>query len=441
MYLTDKMGAGVLPEFFERAISVTERRHEKDMLLMSTLTACSYALPHVTMLHGGVSQHTYYANLMTLIIAEAASGKGVINNVRLLLNPIEELLQDDDRLVFIPANISSASMLDVLYANGGEAMMMSTEIDEMSKRWKQHYSDYSDMLRQAAEHEPVGSIRIKPGGKGLKKPLTLVPKLSVLLSGTPGQLRPLLGSRENGLASRFQPYVVADRTPFDSSVLDNSDHYVSGGARDVYMQLGKELLGRWNWLRSLGRDIIWSITAEQEAILKKVADEIAMTLFEERQVTADGKTLGMPKDFEPNFNRTLVNVKRMGMILSTLRLTQEQMEKISADAQKEATPVLYCEDTDFGTMLVLLEQLLRHSAMVHLMLPAAEPLLPSNSPTSASARKAQLFAALPERFTTKQAVEAGAGMGISRCTVMNYISDLCASGEIVNKSRGHYQKK
>ena len=52
LYLTTDLEQGQLPEFLTKAISVADEPSQQDMLLLGTLTAASYALPHVKILHG-----------------------------------------------------------------------------------------------------------------------------------------------------------------------------------------------------------------------------------------------------------------------------------------------------------------------------------------------------------------------------------------------------
>ena len=485
-YLCADMEAGSLPSFVEKAISVVDEPHLKDMLFLSTLSACGYAMPHVKMLHGK-KKHTYYPNLMTLIVAGPASGKNVMTCAEQLLDPIEKRLEMQHRIVFIPANSSSAAFHELFHANGGQGFILATEIDEMSKIWKKDYCDYSEFLRLAAEHETPRRARVKPGG-GVVPVKSVKPRLSILMSGTPGQLKPLLGSRENGLASRFQPYIVTDVTDFDESVVKGCDHYEPNDMEVVFAELSEELLARWEWLSAQDHDCIWALTPEQEDILANVGTECYRTLFHEENYTESGKRLGMPISFAANYKRTIVTVKRIGMILSVMRMgmgkstpSVSRAATISADAgnpllhrkrsqssQKgrnhwsppdsrcpvsgeefnavsgeELQEVLYCGEEDFNTMLVLFERLLLHSAKMALMLPEEEEGMAMNiaERTNSAEKAAEAFLDMvPEKFTYAYAKECGAKVGMSERSVSNHLEMALKKKQIVRVKRGMYKK-
>ena len=443
-YLCSDIEAGTLPPFIEKAISVVDEPHLKDMLFLSTLSACGYAMPHVKMLHGK-KKHTYYPNLMTLIVAGPASGKNVMTCAEQLLDPIEKRLEMQHRIVFIPANSSSAAFHELFHANGGQGFILATEIDEMSKIWKKDYCDYSEFLRLAAEHETPRRARVKPGG-GVVPVKSVKPKLSILMSGTPGQLKPLLGSRENGLASRFQPYIVTDIMDFDASVVKNCDHYEPNDMEVVFGELSGELLARWEWLSAQDHDCIWALTPEQEEILSEVGIECYRTLFREENYTESGKRLGMPISFAANYKRTLVTVKRIGMILSTFRLPITP-SRIGSDlaaipASSTLPSTLYCSPADFRTMLLLFERLLQHSAKMALMLPEEEELFHlSPAESSAEAQADNLLAVLPNKFKTSEAIAQGQAMGKSSRTVADWINLLLKNKSIVKISKGTFIKK
>ncbi|MBO4621509.1 MAG: DUF3987 domain-containing protein, partial [Paludibacteraceae bacterium] len=213
LYLTTELEPGQLPEFLEKAISVADEPTQQDMLLLGTLTTASFAMPHIRILHGK-PQHSYYPNLMSLVVAPPAAGKGVLNYMHRLVAPIQSELNLQGKTAVIPANSSSAAFLDLLAMNQGAGLMIETEMDTLSQIWKNDFGNYSHLFRQAFEHETIRRAR-KAGAQALNYTEIPSPRLSAILSGTPNQLRPLLVNRENGLASRFLPYMVEEIIPFD----------------------------------------------------------------------------------------------------------------------------------------------------------------------------------------------------------------------------------
>lgn len=76
--ITSHLRQGQLPWQVEKAISIAPQGEMRDMLLLSVLTNYAYALPAMRMYHG-FPHHVYGPELMTMVLAPAASGKGIMN--------------------------------------------------------------------------------------------------------------------------------------------------------------------------------------------------------------------------------------------------------------------------------------------------------------------------------------------------------------------------
>jgi len=433
-YLSTEIDRGQLPAFLEKAMLVSDHPQQCDMLLLSTLTACSYALPHIKMLHG-YPQHTYYPNLMTLIVAPPAGGKGVMNNARLLLQPIQDRLQLRDQLACIPANSSSAAFLTLLQQNGGKGYMMETEMDVLSHIWKSDYGNYSYLFRQSFEHESILQARKGPQGGYTRIDN---PQLSVLLSGTPNQLAPLIGSQDNGLASRFLPYIVEDITPFDRRSFLHGNRYEENGAQAVFRELGGQLFRFWSWLSKQDHDCLWCLTDEQAEVIGDFFDDGYRLAFEHLQ---------MPVTFDATVKRMAVIVKRIGLVLSALRFMEENMavEKDNSSLftlHSSLPSVLYCSDEDFQTLMLLAEKLLLHAGKMVLMLGNSEQgQIKSEEGTETAEDNAQhLLSLLPDRFTTAEAKEKGKEIEIAPRSVMRYLTQMVEEKTIVKLQKGSYKK-
>ena len=81
-------------------------------------------------------------------------------------------------------------------------LIMESEADTLSNMLNNDWSNYSDVLRKAFHHEPISiSRKIEKIFEEINQP-----KLSMVISGTPNQLQPLIKSKDNGLFSRFIVY-------------------------------------------------------------------------------------------------------------------------------------------------------------------------------------------------------------------------------------------
>ena len=436
-YLSTDINVGQLPPLLEQAMTVADEPAQQDMLLISTLTACSFAMPNIKILHGGKAQHTYYPNLLSLIIAPSATGKGLMNNAHLLIEPIHRILLTQDKQARIPANSSSAAFTDLLHQNDGCGFIIETEMDILSKIWKKDFGDYSDLFRQAFEHELYTKARRAPGNKHTVPIEIPHPRLSVLLSGTPNQVKPLIGSGEDGLASRFLTYIVSDIPPFDRNVLLCGDHYEENAAQKVFEQLGEQLKQRYLWLAAQDHECLWSFTDEQAQAFGDVLEDYAHLAFEKRIHPETGKLLSsLPATYTSAFNRMVVTIKRIGAILSVLRLPID-----SSDHAATLPQVLYCSDEDFKTLVLFTEKFLRHAAELYRMLPEVNTPLPvTRVEKTADKRAEDLLSLLPDTFTTTQALQIAQEWNVNEKTIYRYLQQLQQLKSIVKLSRGKYKK-
>jgi len=420
-YLLSDIRPSQLPPFLRRAISITDSPEQRGMLFLSVLSACSYAIPNVRMLHGKPNR-TYFPNLMTLVVAPPASGKGIMNKGKSLLSHIHNHLANLDRQAIIPANCSSSAFIDLLEANGGNAFMMETEMDVLTGTWKNDYSNYSYIFRQAFEHEDIMRARKSVKGQLDNKQIP-APRLSVLLSGTLNQLAPLLSSRENGLASRFLPYIVDDIAPFDAGVFQTDTNSSSDNADQLYDELSRELFWRWQWLLVQDHTATWLFTPEQE---KQIAD-----LFSDGYLLAF-EGLQMPESFAATIKRMAVIIKRIGLILSVLRLP------INSSAQTLPDRI-FCSDADFRTLLILTEKFLRYAANMLLLLPEEKSAIPQSRPQRNS-KATNLIDLLPDQFTTAEAYLVGEKLGVTERTVKMHLTAAVNAKDIRRVGRGKYRK-
>lgn len=430
MYICTDLPEGQLPKFVEEAVQVVDIPAQQDMLLLSTLTTVSYALPHMIALHNDGNK-AYYPNLMTLVMAPPASGKGVMTNALRLIGPIDSLLQAIGSGATVAADSSSVTFFETLQEYGGNAFMLATEIDELSVAMRKDGGMYSSLFRQAFEHEIWKRTRYR----GQKKVAFMVdsPRLSALLSGTEDQLKPLLKRGENGLASRFMTYLVSDSMLFDERVLQHGDSFNENGVALIYDRLGKELFDRWHWLLSQDHDCLWSLTDEQVQIFGMVikdAESLALDWLNRHQSSAPKQ---MVEQTLAMVNRLVIIVKRIGLILSALRL----------EVGSELPKVLYCTDDDFKTMVLIGEKLMRHSLQLTQMLVEGEATTGVRllARADASERMQNLFSRLPDKFTTETAATIGEELDIPFPTLNRYLRKMCADGVLLRIEKGKYRKK
>ena len=399
-----------LPKLLNEALSVAPEGEMRDMLLLSLLTNIGYALPAMRMLHGR-PHHTYSPELLTMVVAPAASGKGVMNYGRLLLQAIEGR---NGKQVYIPANSSASALLKVMDEYDGRGIVFATEMDTLTQTLRAAYGQFGDIVRCIFEHETVSQLR-RQNNEFIE---IREPRIAMLLSGTPNQVAPLLRNRENGLMSRFACYVVNNRMGFNDDVWDVEAEGNIPLEAQLYDRLATELGDRYLWMSEAGHECYFYLTNTQLKTIKRMFRSEYDTYSQEFSDLFDGTLKRMP-----------VIMKRIGMILTGLRLdmTQQLPERV------------VCSDEDFQTMLLIGHKLLMHAAMVFQMMPElkATPV----GKIGGNMLQRQFLQMLPTAFTKQDAIEQAKVLGVGLNTLNKWLAKYVQTNEIQHVAHGEYRKE
>ena len=407
--ITSHFRQGQLPWQVEKAISIAPEGEVRDMLLLSVLTNSAYALPAMRMYHG-LPHHVYGPELMTMVLAPAASGKGIMNYGKQLLQGIEN---ERGEFVYLPANTSSAALMSYLKMLKGRGIMMATEIDTLSKALSSTTGGFSDTLRCMFEHETISKLR-----KNQEELIEIPdPHFSVLISGTFNQLKPLIKSRENGLMSRFASYVVKEIQDFDDRVWLDEDEDAVPQEVVLYEQLAKEISHRYAWMKKAKHACYFYLTDAQRKSITRMFRGMYETLRP-----------AFGNEFDSILKRMPVIMKRIGMILTGFRL----------DMNEPLPERVVCSEDDFQTMLLMGHKLLLHSAMMYQMLPQSKDATPGE--IGQSLIQKQFFQMLPTDFTKQDAVKQAEVLGINIKTMDYWLTKFVNSGDLQRIMNGKYQK-
>ena len=407
--ITTHLRQGQLPWQVEKAISIAPKGEMRDMLLLSLLTNYAYAIPAMRMYHG-FPHHVYGPELMTMVLAPAASGKGIMNYAKQLLKSIEK---EHGEFIFLPANTSSAALMSYLQMLKGRGIMMATEIDTLSKALGSSTGGFSDVLRCMFEHETISKLR-----KNQEELIEIPdPHFAVLLSGTYNQLKPLIKSKENGLMSRFACYVVKQTQDFDDRVWLDAEEDTVPQEIALYEQLGHELSQRYAWMCKAKHSCYFYLTDAQR-----------MTITHMFRAMYETQRHAFGNEFDSILKRMPVIMKRIGMILTGLRMdiTQSLPERV------------VCSEQDFETMLLIGHKLLMHAAMMFQMLPENKEAIPGE--IGHTLIQKQFFEMLPTDFTKQDAVKQAQVLGINIKTMDYWLTKYVSSGDLQRIMNGKYQK-
>lgn len=410
LLITPYLAEGQLPTLLAEALSVSPEGETRDMLLLSLLTNCAYALPAMRMLHGR-PHHTYSPELLTMIVAPAASGKGIMNYGRLLLQAIEGC---NGKQVYIPANSSASALLKMMDEYDGRGIVFATEMDTLTQTLRAAYGQFGDIVRCIFEHETVSQLR-RQNNEFIE---IRSPRIAMLLSGTPNQVSPLLRNRENGLMSRFACYVVNNRMDFDDHVWDVEEEGNIPHESMLYDRLATELGDRYLWMETAGHECYFYLTNTQLKTIKR------MFRSEYDNYSAEFGDL-----FDASLKRMPVIMKRIGMILAGLRL----------DMTKPLPERVVCSEEDFQTMLLIGHKLLMHAAMVFQMMPElkATPV----GEIGGNMLQRQFFQMLPNDFTKQDAVKQAEVLGVAESTMKRWLTKYVQTSDIERVGQGLYKKK
>lgn len=435
MRITPYLEMGELPEFLTSLLSIAKDDAERDMLLMSVLTATSSALPNLYFRHGSL-QKRYYANLLCFIEAPAAFGKSIASVGSELLRKI-----DEETPLFIAGNSTHAAFVDRLRQKNGIAYSYTSEGSVITNIWKRNgCNGYSDLLRQAAEHETIHVSR-----KTEPDIVIPSPRLSMLITGTFDQFRTFLPSAQNGLFSRILPLVIREQSTFDADVFTKgllSENETP--AQLIVAQQAQRLFSLYERLYCASTPVLFQFTPEQAAELGQTFREEGLSLMEK---------LG------PNFHscvaRTAVNTERIAMILTALRQLDMPSQLSSPligenhplplaegvlgkGCLEEAGKGLLCSDSDYRAASIIGQKLLFHIADAYTQVGAdTEESIPA---ARKSLQRDTLFNLLPAEFGTAQSVATAAQMGISERTAKRWVSQWIEDGKIYKPTYGMYRK-
>lgn len=428
-----------LPKLLQQGCEHFQHAREKDLFLTGAITILSGCMIGV---YGTYDQRTVYPNLFSFSIAPPASGKGALSFAKelgmthhrnMVLESKEKLKQyqaefeqyratkkgkkkedttpDDTppnkpnfKVLYIPANSSSAAVIGHLEQSDGIGIICETEADTMGNSFKQDWGGYSDLLRKAFHHEPVTYSR-KTNNEFVE---VEKPRISVALSGTPSQVQGLISSAEDGLFSRFIFYTFKVKPQWrdvsPKSKVNLTEHF-------SILSVEVDILAKY--LELLPTE--FHLTPEQWQFLNSKFElwlkEISTFVSEEASSTV---------------KRLALIVFRIAMVLSAIRKVEDGV------ADKDIT----CEDMDFQTAFALAEVYKQHAMLMFAALPKSEE-------TKLDQNKKKFYDALPDdkEFTRQEAVEIGLAVGIKERTVGKYLHNFLNSFLEQPIKYGPYRKK
>ena len=446
----------VWPELLEKIISFGKKPEQRDVLLLGAFTVLGASLSHVVRCQYG---RKWQAPCMqTFIVAPSAAGKSALTWVRLLIEPIHDKIRNEvkeamktyrrekvaydslgkerrnqeapvlppNRMFLIPGNNTGTGILQNIMDSNGTGLICESEADTVSTAIGTEYGNWSDTLRKAFDHDRLSYNRRTD--REYKE--TTACYLSVLLSGTPAQIKPLISSPENGQFSRnifyYMPRVGEWKDQFGEDELDVEAEFI---------RMGHEWKASRDELKKKGLFTL-KFTQQQK---DEFNGHFSALFYRSSLVTGEEMS---------------ASVMRMGTILCRMMCITALLRSLEIPSLAVPDPTINPEnlkdgiitrhnlsitDEDFRAVLALCEPLYLHATHILSFLDKSTEL---NS--RGIADREMLYAALPQEFTKQMVMEQAEKLNIPVNTARSWIQRLREKGAldmVMVKGKGVYSKK
>lgn len=445
------------PYPLERIVSYGTSRAQCDVLLLGTVTVLGASMGrHVRCAYGG---KMISPCLQTFITALPASGKGVLSLVRLLVEPLHDEIRKQvaesmasyrrekakyetlgkerakteppvippNKMFLISGNNTGTGILQNLMDSDGTGLICENEADTISTAIGSEYGHWSDTMRKAFDHDRLSyNRRTDREYREVKRSY-----LSVLLSGTPAQVKPLIPTAENGLFSRqlfyYMPAIHKWQNQFDRQDTD---------LETVFTGLGMQWREQLKRITAGGLFTL-RLTPEQ----KELFNNLFANLFI-RSHLANGSEMAS------SVARLAINICRIMQVVAMLRVLESDDiarsphltpdKDISGDNLKDGIITRWdmtILPADFNSVLELTESLYRHATHILSFLPGTEISRRSNADRDA------LLQSMEREFTRSAFLLQAEATGIKPGTASTWLKRLVKHGMIESvDGKGTYRK-
>jgi len=367
-----------LPDILKSSTKMFDDPRQRDIYLTGALGIFSGCIQSVS---GYYHNSRLYPNLYVFITAPAASGKGALAHTRSIGNKYHEELKSiktdgAKKLLFIPGNSSSAAIMTSLEQNGGKGIFFETEADSLSNTFKNDWGNFSDFLRKSFHHEPVSYSR-----KNNNELIEIdEPKLSVVLSGTPHQVKALVKDAEDGLFSRILFYSFKSNAKWE-------DVSPKTGDRNIFEHFEK--------LKTEAYQVI--ITLNQ---YESINFELQKHHWNELNSTQESVLQYATNNFNNNASSL---VKRMGVMWFRIAMLLTALRNYTGISENES---LICSDIDFRLAKDLISTYKEHIFEIY-------STLSTSNNDSINELDYKLLSLLPaEEFNRKDLIKIGETLGL-----------------------------
>ena len=332
-----------------------------------------------------------------------------------------------NKMFLISGNNTGTGILQNLMDSDGTGLICESEADTISTAIGSEYGHWSDTMRKAFDHDRLSyNRRTDQEYREVKKTY-----LSVLLSGTPAQVKPLIPTSENGLFSRqifyYMPAIHHWQNQFDRNDSDLEETFTAL-ALEWKDKLKAIVMGGLFTLR---------LTDGQ----KKEFNQLFSNLFV-RSGLANGN------EMSSSVARLAINICRIMEVVAMLRVLEQgeiaSSPHVSPDRGTSPDNLkdriitlwdLYITPDDFHAVLSLAESLYRHTTHILSFLPKTEVTSRGNADRDA------LVGSMEEEFTRASFLQKAEAMGIKPETASTWLKRMQKHGLVESvDGKGTYHK-
>jgi len=315
------------------------------------------------------------------------------------------------QLLRIPANSSATSFVQAM-VDTGNLLIFETEGDTVVNIFNSDFGNYSDSFRKAFAHESFGYLR--RGDDGEEKEIDN-PRLSVVLSGTPEQVKSLIRDAENGLLSRFMFFCINSTQDW----LDGFETNGNGAAlEEAFDAIGAEFSAFTKELETKPQ-IRFTLSLPQ---IGRFNDFFAAEKDRMHELNGDR--------YSANSHRLAWCFLRIAMVLTSLRIMETRAINDSVE----------CSDEDFNTTLEIIRVISAHNDYIFNVLDKDRVEGIAVADSYSSATRKTILSALPGYFTTDDMKKVAVKIGKTLRTVRRQISRAIDAGEVSQVKHGEYKK-
>lgn len=330
---------------------------------------------------------------------------------------MEEPEMPPNRMFIISGNNTGTGILQNIMDSNGTGIIFETEADTISTAIGTDYGHWSHTLRRAFDHDFLSyNRRTDQEYREVKKSY-----LSILISGTPAQVKPLIPSAENGLFSRqIFYYMPAIHEWQDQFGTHNTD------MEKLFTAMGEEWKRQLDALKQGGLYTL-KFTKEQQNEFNKLFSALFLHAHTNQN-----------DEMSSSVARMAVNICRIATIVGLLRGDLTPDAELSADNLKDGIVTrwdIHLSPADFKAVIGLVEPLYIHAAHILSFLPPTE----INRRTNAD--RDSFFNGMPPTFSRTELLEHATETGINANTAQSWLHRLLKHGAVQEMaSKGHYRK-